>query len=83
MGLNHQMESQRQTRQTMRSKSLTPSCLNRERLISLQNCIVFTPSHYILFRNKKRKERFTAPVDPEMAEILAKRAKRFESATTA
>eukprot|EP00596_Hydrurales_sp_CCMP1899_P001162 CAMPEP_0119041486 /NCGR_PEP_ID=MMETSP1177-20130426/12318_1 /TAXON_ID=2985 /ORGANISM="Ochromonas sp, Strain CCMP1899" /LENGTH=286 /DNA_ID=CAMNT_0007007559 /DNA_START=47 /DNA_END=907 /DNA_ORIENTATION=- len=31
----------------------------------------------------KRKERFTAPVDPEMAEILAKRAKRFDTATTA
>lgn len=36
----------------------------------------------------KRKERFTAPaaekvVDPEMAEKLAKRAKRFEGAAAA
>lgn len=46
---------------------------------------------YLLLYNRllKRKERFTAPaavekpVDPEMAEKLAKRAKRFESAAAA
>lgn len=32
---------------------------------------------------KKRKERFQAPVDPEMAEKMAKRAKRFSGEAAA